>query len=335
MEKIGKIKRKIIGGRAVAALLAGSLMAALAGCGSGDTAAGGESASDQETSSESEKLADDTSSESGAQGEETASDAEAGTEEAVKVTAATSGGPVPYVTVDENNVISGSDIEILQAVFERLPQYELEIINADDPLTGLTSGLYDIGVNNYNWSDERGELYYFSLPYKSGYDVFIQRKDDEPLTGLQDLADRGYKVEVGAGNNKALALEHWNEENPDHQIDIVYSETDFQMKFQNIIDGKTDVAIDDGPILDSLIVQFGMENDLVGNPIDADTQEFISPHNNTYFLFSKDDEGAALREEVDQALVELKEDGTLSEILTRYFGTDTSPKDEDMQETLN
>ena len=252
-----------------------------------------------------------------------------------KVTVATSGSPAPYMVVDENNEIGGSDIEILQAIFDRLPQYELEIIKADDPLTGLTSGLYDIAVNNYAWRDERGELYYYSLPYKTSYDVFIQRVGDEPLTGLQDLADRGYKVEVGAGNNKALALEHWNEENPDHQINIVYSESNFQIKFQNIVDGKTDVAIDDGPILDTLIGQFGMENDLVGNPIDADTQEFISPHNCSYFLFPKDEGGAALREDVDAKLKEIYEDGTLSEILIRYFGVDTKPAAEDLEATLN
>jgi polar amino acid transport system substrate-binding protein len=235
------------------------------------------------------------------------------------------------MTVDENNEVHGSDIDIIKAVFDRLPQYELEIIVAEDPLTGLTSGLYDIAVNNYGWRDERGETYYYSYPYKTGYDVFIQRKDDEPLTGLLDLADRGYKTEVGAGSLKASALEAWNAENPDHQINIVYSESNFQQKFQNIVDGKTDVAIDDGPILDTLIGQFGLENEIVGNPIDADTQKFISPHNSSFFLFPKDENGSALREDVDAVLKELKEDGTLAEILTGYFGKDTSPAIEDFK----
>ena len=248
-----------------------------------------------------------------------------------KIVAATNGRPVPYITIDENNQIGGSDIEIIRAVFERLPQYELEIIVANDTLTGLISGLYDIAVNNYGWRDERGETYYYSFPYKTGFDVYIQRKGDEPLTGLQDLADRGYKTEVGAGSLKASALEAWNEANPDHKINIIYSETDFQMKFQNIVDGKTDVAIDDGPILDTLIGQFGLENEIVGNPIDEETQKFISPHNSSFFLFPKDEKGAALREDVDAVLKELKEDGTLAEILTGYFGRDTSPAIEDFK----
>ena len=243
----------------------------------------------------------------------------------VKVVAATNGSPAPYIVVDENDNLGGSDIEIIRAVFARLPQYELEIVLSDDTLTGLVSGLYDIGVNNYGWRDERGETYYYSYPYKTGFDVFIQRIDDEPLTGLQDLADRHYKTEVGAGSLKGSALEAWNAENPDHQIDIIYSESNFQLKFQNIVDGRTDVAIDDGPILDTLIGQFGLEDALIGNPIDPDTQSFISPHNSSFFLLPKDEKGAALREDVNRVLLELKEDGTLAEILSRYFGHDTSP----------
>ena len=243
----------------------------------------------------------------------------------IKVVAATNGSPAPYIVVDENDTLGGSDIEIIRAVFARLPQYELEIVLSDDTLTGLVSGLYDIGVNNYGWRDERGETYYYSYPYKTGFDVFIQRIDDEPLTGLQDLADRHYRTEVGAGSPKGSALEAWNAENPDHQIDIIYSESNFQLKFQNIVDGRTDVAIDDGPILDTLIGRFGLEDSLVGNPIDPDTQAFISPHNSSFFLLPKDEKGAALREDVNRVLLELKEDGTLAEILTRYFGHDTSP----------
>ena len=99
---------------------------------------------------------------------------------------------------------------------------------------------------------ETKEESFITTVYHTRQDMtYIQRKDDEPLTGLQDIADRGYKIEVGAGSNKALALEKWNEENPDHQIDIIYSESDFQIKFQNIADGKTDVAIDDNLSLDN------------------------------------------------------------------------------------
>ena len=250
------------------------------------------------------------------------------------VKAVTSGSLAPYMYVDDNDELTGVDIDILKEVFNRLPQYDLQIEIAD-ALQGVLSGQYDIAVNNYGYTEERAESYYFSYPYKTTYNVYIQRPDDEPLTSLQDIADRGYKIELEAGGLTANALEQWNEENPDHQIDIIYIETNFQVKFEHIVDGTTDLAIDDGPILDTLLEKFGLEGKLVGNDIDDATQDFLFPHNNTYFLFGKNEEGAALREDVDKVLKEMKEDGTLEKITTGYFGKDTSPKDEYFEETIN
>ena len=230
--------------------------------------------------------------------------------------------------------MTGVDIDIVKEVFNRLPQYELQIDTAD-ALQGVISGQYDIAINNYGYTDERAESYYFSFPYKTSFNEYIQRADDEPLTSLQDLADRGYKIELTAGSLTANALEQWNEENPDHQIEIVYDNTNFQVRYQNIVDGVTDVAIDDGPLIDNLLPNFGLEGQLVPNPIDDETQEFLFPQNNTYFLFGKNEEGAALREDVDAALKEMKEDGTLAEITEKYLGKDTSPDEKYFEETIN
>ena len=250
------------------------------------------------------------------------------------IKAVTSGSLAPYMYVDDNDELTGVDIDIVKEVFKRLPQYDLQIEIAD-ALQGVLSGQYDIAVNNYGYTDERAESYYFSYPYKTTYNVYIQRPDDEPLTSLQDIADRGYKIELNAGGLTANALEQWNEENPDHQIEIIYAETNFQVKFEHIVDGTTDLAIDDGPILDTLLGKFGLEGKLVGNEIDPDTEEFLFPRNNTYFLFGKNEGGAALREDVKAVLKEMKEDGTLEKITTGYFGKDTSPKDEYFEETIN
>lgn len=246
----------------------------------------------------------------------------------------TSGSLAPYFYVGDDSELTGVDIDIVKEVFNRLPQYELQIDTAD-ALQGVISGQYDIAINNYGYTDERAESYYFSFPYKTSFNEYIQRADDEPLTSLQDLADRGYKIELTAGSLTANALEQWNEENPDHQIEIVYDNTNFQVRYQNIVDGVTDVAIDDGPLIDNLLPNFGLEGQLVPNPIDDETQEFLFPQNNTYFLFGKNEEGAALREDVDAALKEMKEDGTLAEITEKYLGKDTSPDEKYFEETIN
>ena len=167
----------------------------------------------------------------------------------------TGGSLAPYFYVGEDDELTGVDIDIVKEVFNRLPQYELQIDIAD-ALQGVISGQYDIAINNYGYTDERAESYYYSYPYKTSFNEYIQRADDEPLTSLEDLADRGYKIELGAGSLTANALEKWNEENPDHQINIVYSNADFQVKYQHIVDGVADVDIDDGPLIDNLLPNF-------------------------------------------------------------------------------
>ena len=246
----------------------------------------------------------------------------------------TGGSLAPYFYVGEDDELTGVDIDIVKEVFNRLPQYELQIDIAD-ALQGVISGQYDIAINNYGYTDERAESYYYSYPYKTSFNEYIQRADDEPLTSLEDLADRGYKIELGAGSLTANALEKWNEENPDHQINIVYSNADFQVKYQHIVDGVADVAIDDGPLIDNLLPNFGLEGKLVANVIDEETEDFLFPQNNTYFLFGKNEKGAALREDVNKVLKEMKEDGTLAQITEKYLGKDTSPDEKYFEETIN
>ncbi|MDE7266710.1 MAG: transporter substrate-binding domain-containing protein [Lachnospiraceae bacterium] len=246
----------------------------------------------------------------------------------------TGGSLAPYMYIDENNELTGVDIEIAKEVFNRIPEYDLEIEVAD-ALQGVLSGQYDIAINNYGYTETRAESYYFSYPYKTTFNVYIQRPDDTPLTSLQDIADRGYKIELNAGGLTANALEQWNADNPEHQINIVYSETNFQVKFEHLIDKTTDVAIDDGPIMDTLLEKFGLEGQLVGNEIDPETEDFLFPQNNTYFLFGKNDDGYEIREKVDVVLKEMKEDGTLAEITSKYFNKDTSPKAEYFESTRN
>lgn len=260
---------------------------------------------------------------------------ESGTQAEVRVIKGVTGGSLaPYMYIDENNELTGVDIEIARAVFERIPEYDLEIEIAD-ALQGVLSGQYDIAINNYGYNDSRAESYFFSYPYKTTYNVYIQRPDDAPLTSLQDIADRGYKIELNAGGLTANALEEWNADHPDTPIEIVYADTNFQVKFEHIIDGVTDLAIDDAPIMETLLEQFGLTGQLVGNEIDPETQDFLFPQNNTYFLFGKNDDGYEVREKVNAALKELKEDGTLAEITSKYFGRDTSPKAEDFESTKN
>ena len=238
--------------------------------------------------------------------------------------------------MEEDGSYSGYDIEVLQAVFDRLPRYSLNLQTAefDAIFSGLTAGNYQIAVNNFSYNEKRAESYYYSFPYDEIKYVFVQRADDEPLTSLQDAADRGYKIEAGAGVNVTNAIEKWNEENPESQIEIIYTEADLSVVFEHIQDGTSDFRVDDLPIYNSYIEEFGFDG-LQKTELSADETAKFSTALDAYFLFPLNDEGAALREDVNKVLKELQEDGTLEELSQKYFGADQVPSADEFETPIN
>ncbi len=247
-------------------------------------------------------------------------------EDSTTIHAVTGGSPAPYITVEEDGTYSGYDIEVLKAVFDRLPQYKLDLQTAefDSIFTGLTAGNYQLAVNNFSYREERSESYYFSFPYDEITYVFVQRNGDEPLTSLQDAADRGYKIESNAGGNVTNAIEQWNSENPDSQIEIIYSDADLAVWFEHIEDGTADFRIDDLPIYNAYLEEFEFQN-LQKSELTTEETARISTALDAYFLFPKTKEGDELRTEVNKVLKELQEDGTLLKLSQEYFGADQVP----------
>lgn len=317
-------KRNGLAKRVTAVGVVLALAVGLAACGS-------TSDSSDETAAEDSAAAETTEDTDDAED----ADEEVSTTEVTTISVVTSGSPSPYITVDEDNNYTGYDIEVLKAVFEQLPQYELEFITSefDAMFSGLTSGNYQIAVNNFSYTEERAESYYYSYPYDTIQYVFIQRSDDEPLESLQDAADRGYTIESNASGNVTAAIEEWNEANPDSQIDIIYSESDINVWFEHVEDGTSDFRIDDQPIFYSYLDEYGF--DLQGTLLSDEDETRIATALDSYFLFPMTDEGYALREEVNEVLKELQADGTLLELSEEYLGVDQVPTDDKYEETVN
>lgn len=242
--------------------------------------------------------------------------------------------PAPYLYLDENNNPDGFDFAVFQEAISRLPQYEAQYIVADDGLTGVLSGIYDVTIGNWVYREERGESYYFSYPYKITDKAFVQREDDEPLTDLHDAAARGYSVIVGATGGDTSALEQWNEEHPDEQINIIYSDASIVVKYQNVADGIADFTLDDGPMISAYFSEYDFEG-IKKVTLSEEALSDILPTVNTYYLFAKDDNGFALREDINGAIKEMYEDGTLEALSNEYFGYATTPAAEDFETTIN
>ncbi|MDD4369038.1 MAG: transporter substrate-binding domain-containing protein [Oscillospiraceae bacterium] len=320
-----------------AALTAASLLLStvLAGCSAGSaaatTTAAATSATTAVTSAETTS-ADGQTEASTAETAAGSTQTEADTEKTV-VKAVTGGSPKPYVYVDEDNNPTGYDLEVLKAVFAQLPQYELqiEVASFDAVFAGLTSGQYQIGVNNFSWNEKRGESYLYSYPYDKISYVFVNKEGNTPITSFAEAA--GKTTEGSTGVSISNAIETWNESNPDQTINLQYAELDTLQQLQHLQDGTTDFQIVDTAMYNAYVEEYGLEG-LTASPVSDEDAAKISSTTYAYFLFALDND--ELRQQVNTVLKELQADGTLTRLGQEYQDRDdAAPEADQFEQTLN
>ena len=109
------------------------------------------------------------------------------------IKAATGANAKPYVYVGDDDKPAGYDVDVLNAVFDKLPDYELEyeVTDFGSVLSGLNSGNYQIGVNNFSYNEDRGASYLYSYPYdKISYPELV----GEVLDTIKKAANEGYTM---------------------------------------------------------------------------------------------------------------------------------------------
>ena len=117
--------------------------------------------------------------------------------------------PKPYSYLGDDGEVTGYDIDVIKAVFDYLPEYEMELTVTEFPsiLAGLDSGRYDVGINCLKYTEERAEKYIFSDPYLDDFSVVIVPEDN---TDINSLADLNGKYDFMYLNR--LTYEQYNEE---------------------------------------------------------------------------------------------------------------------------
>lgn len=249
----------------------------------------------------------------------------------VTITAATSGNPKPYIFVDDKNKLTGYDIEVLKEAFKKIDGYKLKFETTDfgSIFTGLNSGKYQIGVNNFSYNEERGKSYLYSYPYdKIGY-VFTTKKGSIPITSFKEAA--GKTTQGGTGVSITTAIEAWNEKNPDEAINFNYTDSDTIVGLKKVESGELDFSIIDVAMYKAYQDEYNL--DLQANEIPEDEAKLIADNLYSYYILPKDQKD--LREKLDDALKELKADGTLTKLSKKWFGQDTAPEKDKFEETIN
>lgn len=229
----------------------------------------------------------------------------------------TAGTIAPFTYTDKDGNLVGYDVELLKAVFEKLPQYELEFESTEftSIAAGLDSGLYKIGACNFAYNETRAKKYIYSDPIFENQFVIAIKGSNTKITKWEDIV--GKTTEVSSGSNYATALEQWNEANPDKKVELNYSENDLANTLGNVDSGKYDFQLIDKTTLKNYIEEFGY--DMKAIDLTKEQSELIGSNPYSYYLLEKTADGEKLAEEVNKALAEVIADGTAGKISEKYF----------------
>lgn len=255
------------------------------------------------------------------------SEAKSDSSEKITVVAATSGSPKPF-TYEEDGELTGQNIELIKAVFEKLPQYKLKIVKVEfsSIFSGLTSGRYQIAVNNLAKNAEREKNYLFTDPiFKNSYVVIFKNGSDKAKTAdkWSDLA--GLSTVGSSGVNSTTAIEEYNKANPDNTIELNYSSEDLKSQLEGVESGKYDFLVMDKPMFEYYQKEYSL--DLTGKTISGDLSTALMSEPYSYFVVGKEE--TQLAEDINAALKEVVEDGTSKQINEKYFDEDYSPTYDD------
>ena len=210
----------------------------------------------------------------------------------------------------------GYEPDLLRAINAKLPQYKFEMEGVADIAqeTGLATGKYDMACGGYYKSPERAKQFFIPENPMGASLMKIYSRKDSNIAGMKDLVGKRI-VPVTAGGGTYKFVMNWMKENPGYQIDITASSAGipYPDRLNEVQNGKFDALL--------LPSNLGEQTVIDNQKLDIKASEPVSI-DNTYLLIHNSEENKPLVDDVNRALRELKEDGTLSQLSQKWFGED-------------
>ena len=229
------------------------------------------------------------------------------------LTVATSGTlfPTSYREEGTDN-LTGFEVEVVREIAERLElEVEFSELGFDEMLTSVQTGQVDLAANDIEATEDRKEKFAFSTPFKFSYGTAIVRKDD--LSGIKTLEDLKGKKAAGASTSVYMetARSYGAEE-------VVYDNATNEVYLRDVAIGRTDVILNDYYLQTLALAAFPELNITIHPDIKYSPSEVS-------MVMNKDNE--ELVENVNGAIEEMLEDGTIAEISKEFFnGADATQK---------
>ncbi len=226
---------------------------------------------------------------------------------------ATAGTLYPQTYHNDQNKLTGYDVEILKEVGKRLKlKIDFTEMGVDGMLTAVNSGQVDIA--NYSLEDDNKNVKKFlrSEPYKYSFTSMVVRSADD--SGIHSWKDLKGKKAAGAASTKYMKIA----KKMGAEL-VVYDNVTNDVYMQDLVNGRTDVIVNDyylqkmavAAVKDKYAVK--INDGIYSNPY------------STSFTFSL--KNKVLQDKVNQAIKSMKKDGTLTKISKQFFaGQDVTQK---------
>ena len=224
-----------------------------------------------------------------------------------KLIVALEGAWQPWSYHDESDTLVGYDVEVSRAIAEKLgvaPEYVES--DWDSLFAGLDAGRFDMVCNGVEVTDERALTYDFTTPYGYIHTALAVRKDNDEIKTFEDLK----------GKTTANSLASTYMELAESYGATVQGIDTLEETIQLLTAGRIDATLNaDVSFYDYLNVHPDADFKIVAQTEDA-SHVAIPPR--------KGDNSATLLEAVNNAIDELRANGTLKELSEKYFGQDIS-----------
>jgi len=220
-----------------------------------------------------------------------------------KITMAMSGQYPPFNFVDDQNQLTGFDVEIGKEVAKRIGVTGEPISTAwDGIIAGLLAKKYELICGSMAITEERLKSIDFSDPYyRSGAQLFV--KKGSPIKSVAEL--KGKKVGVTLGTT----YEKWVRENiEDVDIRTYKGVPDMILEVST---GRIDGFITDKIVGALAIKDKGVAIALAGDLLYEEKMGIALRQGNT-----------ELKQAINEALTAMKEDGTYHDISMKWLGLD-------------
>jgi polar amino acid transport system substrate-binding protein len=208
----------------------------------------------------------------------------------------------PLETVDENGNIVGFDVDVMNAICEKINCTAEFVTTAWDGIfVALANGEFDMVVSGVSITEERDKIVDFSDPYLVVSQAILVRVEDEGLT-VDDFKAGGIKLAAQTGTTNAdLAVELVGRGNV--SLYDTFSSAVEALKNADvsgvIIDGTSALAYEQEFAGELTVAITGLNSDPLG------------------LVFQEDSE---LVDAFNAGLQMIKDDGTLDNLIAKYWG---------------